>query len=74
MIAQHATPLRVDEDAIYAALNYAVGDPLERATHGTKVMGIAAGMPGAIGAGDAERPRGEFDIAGIRLGPQPPQE
>jgi len=42
-IAAHSSPLGVDEDAVYAALRYAVGQPGARATHGTKVMGIAAG-------------------------------
>ncbi|MEP6702823.1 MAG: S8 family serine peptidase, partial [Betaproteobacteria bacterium] len=42
-LARHSSEQRVDEDAVYDELRYAVGTPGERATHGTKVMGIAAG-------------------------------
>ncbi|MEO8132971.1 MAG: S8 family serine peptidase [Betaproteobacteria bacterium] len=44
VLARHASPeLAVDEDAVYDELRYEVGSPGDRATHGTKVMGIAAG-------------------------------
>jgi subtilisin family serine protease len=43
VIAAHSSAAKIDEDRVYDALRYAIGSPSEPATHGTRVMGIAAG-------------------------------
>ena len=77
-IAAHSTPLGVDEDAVYRALGYEVGAIGQRATHGTKVMGIATANGNALcgsrglapGAGIVfvQLPRKEIETAPATLG------
>jgi subtilisin family serine protease len=43
MLAKHTRRRALDEDAVYEELGYDVGGSDQRAAHGTRVMGIAAG-------------------------------
>jgi len=67
MLAKHASALRVDEDAVYNELRYEVGAPDELATHGTKVMGIAAGNGNSMMGWHGVAP--EADIIFVQLPP-----
>ncbi|MEO6434793.1 MAG: S8 family serine peptidase, partial [Tepidisphaeraceae bacterium] len=66
-IDNHSSPLKVREDEVYKELDYAVGSKDDRATHGTEVMGIAAGNGNSLMGTQGVAPRA--DIIFVQLPP-----
>ena len=66
-LANHSSKHGVREDEVYAELRYDVGLPAERATHGTRVMGIAAGSGNSLMGWEGVAPRA--DIVFVQLPP-----
>jgi subtilisin family serine protease len=66
-LAKYKASGPLDEDAVYKKLRYEVGEPGELATHGTRVMGIAAGNGNSMMGWRGVAP--EADIIFVQLPP-----